>query len=219
MLYKATGGDTKRWFWALHHVAWADRITVRKVTGCSPYFLVTGAQPTIPLDIAEATWLVKYPAKMISSSDLIGLRAQALAKHISHVEDMRQRVSNKKLRRALQLEEDMKHKIKEFKLEPGDLALVLNSAVEMSADRKMKTRYLGPVIIVKRLKGGAYIVAEFDGSVWQNKVAAYRVVPYLARQRIEFGPKIQELLDTSGHELEVLEKEENNADLTMDNEL
>ncbi|XP_006462350.1 hypothetical protein AGABI2DRAFT_151831 [Agaricus bisporus var. bisporus H97] len=91
-------GDTKRWFWALHHVAWADRITVRKGTGCSPYFLVTGAQPTIPLDIAEATWLVKYPAKMISSSDLIGLRAQALAKHISHVEDMRQRVSNEKLR-------------------------------------------------------------------------------------------------------------------------
>ncbi|XP_006459192.1 hypothetical protein AGABI2DRAFT_116167 [Agaricus bisporus var. bisporus H97] len=197
MLYKATGGDTKRWFWALHHVAWADRITVRKGTRCSPYFLVTGAQPTIPLDIAEATWLVKYPAKMISSSDLIGLRAQALAKHISHVEDMRQR----------------------FKLEPGDLALVRNSAVEMSADRKMKTRYLGPVIIVKRLKGGAYIVAEFNGSVWQNKVAAYRVVPYLARQQIEFGPNIQELLDTSGHELELLEKEENDADLTMDSEL
>ena len=55
MLYKATGGDVKKWFWSLHHVMWADRVTVRKGTGCLPYFMVTGAQPTLPLDVIEAT--------------------------------------------------------------------------------------------------------------------------------------------------------------------
>jgi len=29
--------------------------------GCSLYFIVIGAHPTIPLDIIEMTWLVKYP--------------------------------------------------------------------------------------------------------------------------------------------------------------
>ena len=46
MLYKATRGDVKKWFWSLYHVMWADRVTVRKGTGCSPYFMVTRAQPT-----------------------------------------------------------------------------------------------------------------------------------------------------------------------------
>ncbi|KAF7773662.1 hypothetical protein Agabi119p4_5829 [Agaricus bisporus var. burnettii] len=92
MLYKATAGDVKKWFWHLHHVAWADRITVRKGTGCSPYFMITGAHPTLPLDIIEATWLVKFPETLVSTADLIGLRAQALAKHVTHVEQMRQSV-------------------------------------------------------------------------------------------------------------------------------
>ncbi|KAF7760013.1 hypothetical protein Agabi119p4_11708 [Agaricus bisporus var. burnettii] len=124
MLYKATAGDVKKWFWHLHHIAWADRITVRKGTGCSPYFMITGAHPMLPLDIIEATWLVKFPETLVSTADLIGLRAQALAKHVTHVEQMRQRVNDEKLRRALQLEQAMQHKIKEFKLKSGDLALV-----------------------------------------------------------------------------------------------
>ena len=35
--------------------------------------MVTGAHPTIPLDVVEATWLVKYPERMILSTELIGL--------------------------------------------------------------------------------------------------------------------------------------------------
>ncbi|KXN91597.1 hypothetical protein AN958_12715, partial [Leucoagaricus sp. SymC.cos] len=73
MLYKTIEGDIKKWFWNLHHVMWADRITVRKGTGCSPYFLVTEAYPTIPLDVIEAIWLVKYPDRLISTTELVGL--------------------------------------------------------------------------------------------------------------------------------------------------
>jgi len=41
--------------------------------GCSPYFMVTGAHLTIPLDIIEATWLIKYLERMLSRKKLIGL--------------------------------------------------------------------------------------------------------------------------------------------------
>ena len=138
MLYKATKGDVKKWFWHLHHVTWADRITVRKGTGCSPYFMITGVHPTIPLDITEAIWLVKYLERIVSSGELIGLRALALAKHVEHVEEIRQKVSKEKIRRTLQLKNNLRHKIKEFNLKLGSLVLVKNSAIELSADQKMK---------------------------------------------------------------------------------
>src|ERR1700742_1379849 len=42
-LWKATGGDTAKWYWFFPQVLWADRITTRRGMGCSPYFAVCGA--------------------------------------------------------------------------------------------------------------------------------------------------------------------------------
>jgi len=144
---------------------WADRITIRKRTGYSPYFMVMSTHPTIPLDIIEATLLVKYPERMLSREELIGLQAMALAKHVAHIEEMREKVTKEKIRRTLQLERDLQHKIEEFDLGLGSLVLVKNSAIEMLADRKIKPRYLGLMVVVRKLQEGTYILAELDSSV------------------------------------------------------
>jgi len=52
---------------------WADRVTVRKGMGCLFYFIVTGVQLTLSLDIIEAIWLVRYLERMLSRLELIGL--------------------------------------------------------------------------------------------------------------------------------------------------
>jgi len=51
--------------------------------------MVTGAHPTIPLDVTEATWLVELPDRVLTDDELIGYRACALAKHKTHVDEMR----------------------------------------------------------------------------------------------------------------------------------
>jgi len=105
------------------------------------------------------------------------------------------------------IEKDIQHKIKEFNLEPGSLDLVKNLAIEMSADRKIKPRYLGPMVVKRKLQGSAYILAELDGLVWQNKVVAFRVIPYLFRKKLNFNSEVKELLDVSEENLRELAME------------
>jgi len=197
MLYKACGGDISKWWWFLPHVLWADRISIRKRLGCSPFFMVTGAHPTIPLDVTEATWLVELPDRVLTDDELIGYRARALAKHKTHVDEMRARVSEQKIKRLLKYEKDHKAVIKDYKFKLGDLILVRNTAIEKSLDKKMKARYLGPMVVIRRTKGGSYVIAELNGALWQQKVGAFRCVPYFARRSIELPENVLEWLEIS----------------------
>lgn len=65
-----------KWYWFFWQVLWADRITIRKGFGCSLFFMVMGAHPILPLDVQEATWLVKLPDHMLSTAELIGYQAR-----------------------------------------------------------------------------------------------------------------------------------------------
>ncbi|RPD52168.1 hypothetical protein L227DRAFT_473264, partial [Lentinus tigrinus ALCF2SS1-6] len=79
-LYKAAGGDQSKWSQHVHHVLWADRITVCRRMGCSPFFAATGCHPVLPLDVFEATYLMPTPTTLIPTAELIGARARALAR-------------------------------------------------------------------------------------------------------------------------------------------
>ena len=213
MLYKATDGNPSKWFWFFHHVMWADRVTIRKGLGCSLFFMVTGVHPILPLDIQEATWLVELPDRKLSTAELIGFRARALAKHREHVFEMRQRISKQKMEWLLKYERDHKHTIMDLKFKTGDLVLVRNTEIESSLDKKMKARYYGPMVVVLRSKRGAYILAEMDGTVSQQKVAAFRVIPYFARTQLKIPDSIYDWIDLSKDALRKVVEAQNEEDV------
>ena len=77
-----------------------------------------------------------------------------------------------------------------------------NTQIEKSLNRKMLPRYLGPLIVISRNFGGAYILCELDGSVLHRPVAAFRILPYLARRSI---PLPSDFIDIDSERLESLQ--------------
>ena len=104
--------------------------------------------------------------------------------------------------------------IHDFNFKLGNLVLVQNTAIEKALNGKMQCQYLGPLIVISRNQGGAYIIAELDGSVFHRPIVAFQVILYFTWSHINLPP-LHELLDISQHQLQELGKSEA-AD--MDNE-
>lgn len=173
--------------------------------GCSPYFAATGTQPILPFDISEATYLLPPPNAPLTTTELIANRAIALQKRQAHLSSLHSRVMAARVQAAVRFERDNAATIRDFDFKQGDLVLVRNTAIEKSLNRKMRPRYLGPVIVISRNKGGAYILCELNGSVFDRPVAAFRVIPYFARKSLSL-PNLDKFLDISTSRLRQMEQ-------------
>ncbi len=184
-LYKAANGEQAKWSHYVHHALWAERITARRRLGTSPFFAATGCHPILPLDVAEATYLFPAPDRLLSTTELIGARARALARRQEDLAVLHSKVYHARLDAARKLKQEHAATIREFDFQRGELVLMRNTAIEKALNRKMRPRYLGPYVVLSCNCGGAYILCELDGSVLDRPIAAFRLLPYLARDRID----------------------------------
>jgi RNase H-like domain found in reverse transcriptase/Integrase zinc binding domain len=180
-IIKACDGNISQWPDLVHHAFFADRVTVRKATGFSPYYLLYGVDPVLPLDLFEATYLISGFQKNLSTKELIALRIQQLAKHDKDIDQASQTLHQSRLKSKEEFERRYQKRLWRGEYQSGDLVLVRNSRVEKELDRKTKPRYLGPFEVVRRTKGGSYVLKELDGTISKRGVAAFRLLPYHAR--------------------------------------
>lgn len=206
-LFKACDGEQSKWSSAAYSVFWAERVTIRRRMGCSPYFATTGTHPLLPFDIAEANYLLPPPDSVLTTTELIAKRAIALQKRREQLGELRDKVHSARLKAAVRFEQEHAHTMRDFDFKLGDLVLVRNTAIEKALNRKMRARYLGPMIVIARNKGGAYIIAELDGSIFDRPVAAFRVIPYFARKKLDLPP-LEELIDISNERLQQMAESE-----------
>ena len=84
----------------------------------------------------------------------------------------------------------------------GDFVLMRNTQIKKELNRKTKPRYLGPFIVVSRLLGNAYELREVNGGTRWEKVAAFRLIPYIARDQQALQELLKELSNESNDDEE-----------------
>jgi hypothetical protein len=182
-LVKACEGDDSKWPTLAPYVFWADRATIRKSTGFSPFYMAHGVEPILPFDITLATFLVPNLTKPLSTADLLAVRARQLELRESDLASIHDNVLKARLASVEQFKRRYENTLLAYDFQPGDLVLVRNSSTESGPGRKTKPRYIGPMVVIRRTRNGAYRLAELDGAVSKLRYAAFRLVPYFARSR------------------------------------
>ena len=195
-LFKACDGDQSRWHSIITSIMWADWVTVHWWMGCSLYFATTSTHPLLPLNIAEWTYLLPPPNTPLSSTDLIVQRAVTLQKHQSHLAALTSNMYATWIKAVICFEQERAATIIKYNFKLGNLVLIIKKYL----NHKLHVRYLGPLIIILQNKGGAYIISELDGSVFDHPIAAFWVIPYFAHQHIDIPP-LDKLMDISSHPL------------------
>lgn len=181
-LVKACEGQISRWPELLPHAVFADRITIRRSTGFSPYFLLHGVHPALPMDLREATFMVEGFRSGMSHTDLLALRIRQLERRPIDVAKAADVLRKTRLNSKVQFEKKFAHRLRKEEFHEGDLVLVRNTAIEREMNRKHKPRYLGPYQVVRRTQNGAYIVKELNGDISRESVAAFRLLAYSPSQ-------------------------------------
>lgn len=180
-LIKSCNGKITRWPDYVPHAFFADKVTTRRATGYSPYFLLYGTDPVLPLDLFEATYLVLGFEEDMSSADLLALRIRQLQKLPEDVERAAELLKKGRLRSKKQFEKKHGRRLIRSDYQPGNLVLVRNTAIEKELNRKSKPRYIGPFKVIRKTQGGSYILSELNGTISKRGIAAFRLRIYHPR--------------------------------------
>ena len=126
---------------------------------------------------------------------------------------VREQVLKARWESVKQLEKTASHKIQDFDFEPGSLVIVRNSKFDKTLSDKTKPHYFGPMIVLRRTTGGAYILGELDGSISKLRFAAFRLLPYhprdmkavpVTRGSHEYPEDLESITHDSGNRLDVV---------------
>jgi hypothetical protein len=182
-LVKTCEGNVSLWPVIVPHIFWANRATIQKSTGYSPYYMAHGVKPLLPFDITLATFLVPNMATPLSTAELIAIHACQLQKREDNLARIKDNILAACLTSVWQFERQFENTIQTISFKPGDLVLVRNSAVEMDLGHKMKPRYFRPMVVICKTCSGSYWLAELNSAISKLQYAVFCLVLYLACSR------------------------------------
>ena len=186
-IVKLCNGRLRDWPSFLSAAVYADRITTRRATGFSPFYLLHGAHPLLPCDLAEATFMVKDLEAGMGEVDLLAARMRQLLKLPEDIDRAASILKKSRFRSKEAFEKKFGRRLIQSGYQTGELVLLRNNLIEdtVSIERKTANRYMGPYEVVRQTRGGSYVLAELSGTPLRTSVAAFRLIPYIQRRDLD----------------------------------
>ncbi|KAJ7051517.1 hypothetical protein C8F01DRAFT_960493, partial [Mycena amicta] len=176
-IIKACEGNMNLWPLKVAPAVFADRVTVRRATGQSPYFTLHGFEPILPFDLAESTFMLEGWKTHMTPTELLALRTRQIERRPLDIQNAAERLLESRFRSKAEFERQYHARFYREEYLPDELVLVRNSRIS-SLGRKFKAKWLGPYAIVRRTRGGSYVLRELSGALSTQGVAATRLLPY-----------------------------------------
>lgn len=158
----------------------AHRISTSRSSGFSPFELVFGVHPVLPIDMQAATWLTVQWDEVKTREQLLEERIKLMDAREELWEEAKEKMRRSREASIAYLDKVNAHRIRD-KLEEGQLVLVVNQLKLDTHTQKLNARWHGPYSVVARLAKGSYLLSEVDGTVIARAYAAKRLRRYHAR--------------------------------------
>ena len=166
---------------------YADRITIRRATGFSPFYLLHGVHPMMPCDLADATFMVSEFKPGMTDVELLAARTQQLLRMPQDVDRAIKILKKARIRSKEIYETKFARRLQKDDYEPGALVLIRNNPIENSVSivRKTANRYMGPYRVIRRTQGRSYVLEEMNGNILRHSTAAFRLIAYIKREELD----------------------------------
>ena len=146
-IWKILQGNTAKWPEILPLAIWADRVTMKRMTGSSSYYLLYGQQPLFPFNFTSRSWHMLDWVEVNSTKDLLAIHAKQLSCRDKYIG----KASVKAEKACLKATEYFYQKNK-ARMTSGDYKMVLvwNNALDLTFGNKGALHWSGPYIVVQR---------------------------------------------------------------------
>lgn len=161
-LAKLSIEDTQKWHIHFQAALWADRITAKRSTGYSPFYLIYGHEAILPIDIKYDNWLSLPWKKNMTTEELLQARVYQIANSKEHLKNASSNL--KKSRIAGKEYFDSTKMLRKEKLKVGDLVLLHDTKLDTLWSHKLNMKWSGPYKIVQVNQNGTYRLTELDNT-------------------------------------------------------
>ena len=187
-------GNPAAWPRYLQAAIFADRITTRRATGYSPFYLMHGTHPLLPCDLADATFLAPEFRSGMTDEELLIARIKQLAKMPQDLLRAQKTLARSRFKSKEAYERKFARRLNKTTFRPGELVLIRDVAPEkgVSLKRKTQNQYMGPYEVERETQGGSYLLKELNGVPLDRAIAAYRLIPYVKRHQLDHWYQVME---------------------------